>query len=639
MSIKWNFRAVSDSQVKQDPIQSEFFTSDQTSGLTSGLVRESIQNSIDAREEKKHPVEVRFKITSKVELFELDRSESFLYGLKKHLEAPKNGLRVNLNSININAKTLIIEDANTTGLQGDPKQVDDFDDIPAEEQSFYYFWRNVGRSGKNSQDKGRWGLGKTVFPAASRINTFFGLSVSNSDHNKTLMGQAILKTHYLNGKRHSPYGYFASFETTPKDPDFANPIERKNFLNRLEHGFDLLRGNNPGLSIIIPYIRDEITFENLLRDVIEQYYYAILSDELKVDLESDSKSIAINKNSLLKVINDIDFESSQKKNEIIHKIEFTQWTLKVNPNDIFDFNALESNLVPRWIRNKLIPKENENTFEDFRKRFTSGEKISFKIPIKSHQVGHKPEASFFKVYLQYKLGSEISYSEYIRDGITISGINGFKKDGLTFILVVNDKPLSTLLGDSENPAHTEWQKKSSHFRDKYIDGEEIISFVTRSPEILYNWMYVVPDTVKQDLLNNFLSISEKKNGDYQKNNQENEEGETPDGPDDEIISNPPLINISKIDGGIKVTHGGRKELERVIMNFAYDLRRGNPFKRYDPIDFDLSKTPMSLTQIGLSIESNQENIIIYNPKDKEYSLEVIGFDKNRDIKISARKYD
>ena len=39
---------------------------------------------------------------------------------------------------------------------------------PADNEHFYWFFRNIGRSGKRDEDAGSWGLGKWVFPDASK---------------------------------------------------------------------------------------------------------------------------------------------------------------------------------------------------------------------------------------------------------------------------------------------------------------------------------------------------------------------------------------------------------------------------------------------------------------------------------------
>ena len=64
---------------------------------------------------------------------------------------------------------LVIEDFGTTGLRGAWDRKDD--------QGFSDFWRRIGRSHKRGQQGGRWGLGKLVFSGASRVRSFFGLTI------------------------------------------------------------------------------------------------------------------------------------------------------------------------------------------------------------------------------------------------------------------------------------------------------------------------------------------------------------------------------------------------------------------------------------------------------------------------------
>src|SRR5436305_1999742 len=73
------------------------------------------------------------------------------------------------------------------------------------------FWRRVSRSHKGGDKDGSWGLGKIVFPASSKIRTFFGFTVRNDDENLTplLMGQAVLRHHVLKGIEYAPIGLFS----------------------------------------------------------------------------------------------------------------------------------------------------------------------------------------------------------------------------------------------------------------------------------------------------------------------------------------------------------------------------------------------------------------------------------------------
>jgi hypothetical protein len=102
---------------------------------------------------------------------------------------------------------MVIEDYGTRGLQGEVLQYDDLDD-DIKKNDFFYFWRNIGRTKKELTDLGRWGLGKTVFQAASRINTFFGLTVREDDGRAYLMGQSVLKIQQVDHSRSSrSYGF------------------------------------------------------------------------------------------------------------------------------------------------------------------------------------------------------------------------------------------------------------------------------------------------------------------------------------------------------------------------------------------------------------------------------------------------
>ena len=46
--VEWTFREMARGELNVDPIQSEFFSTEAIDGLTEALVRESIQNTLDA---------------------------------------------------------------------------------------------------------------------------------------------------------------------------------------------------------------------------------------------------------------------------------------------------------------------------------------------------------------------------------------------------------------------------------------------------------------------------------------------------------------------------------------------------------------------------------------------------------------
>ena len=78
----WRFRAMAPSEPNQNPVQGEFFSSD----LPERFIRESVQNSLDARAGRA-PVRVRFTISGPTAALDPRRAQLYLAGLRPHFEA------------------------------------------------------------------------------------------------------------------------------------------------------------------------------------------------------------------------------------------------------------------------------------------------------------------------------------------------------------------------------------------------------------------------------------------------------------------------------------------------------------------------------------------------------------------------
>ena len=209
---QWKFREMARGEINVDPIEGEFFSTEALGSLSDALVREAIQNSLDAAIPGEK-VAIIISFSSSEQTLSNETGETYLKGLHGHLTAEKCGL---LNHISLSEPMddIVIEDFGTRGLEGDIRE--DEDKGPDEKKNdFFYFWRNIGRAVEGSTARGRWGLGKTVFQATSRINSFFGLTIRRGNTRKLLMGQSVLKIHRADGKKYAPYGYkkFAHFLT------------------------------------------------------------------------------------------------------------------------------------------------------------------------------------------------------------------------------------------------------------------------------------------------------------------------------------------------------------------------------------------------------------------------------------------
>jgi hypothetical protein len=274
-------------EMNVDPIEGEFFTTEALRSVTDALVRESIQNSLDASAGD-GPVTVRFsqRLNPIPGVDSNELRELYIDGLSPHLHSRHSGLP-EAPALAEPLSFMAIEDFGTRGLQGDVLQYDDLDD-EIKKNDFFYFWRNIGRTKKELTDLGRWGLGKTVFQAASRINTFFGLTVRKDDSRAYLMGQSVLKIHKVGGSRYAPYGYFGRFSG-----HLALPVEDPIYHETFAKHFSIDRTGKPGLSVLIPYPDKEINLRGCANSVIRHYFFPILAGRLIVEFKFDGKKVRL----------------------------------------------------------------------------------------------------------------------------------------------------------------------------------------------------------------------------------------------------------------------------------------------------------------------------------------------------------
>ncbi len=68
---------------------------------------------------------------------------------------------------------------------------------------------------------------------------------------------------------------------------------------------------------------------------------------------------------------------------------------------------------------------------------------------------------------------------------------------------------------------------------------------------------------------------------------------------------------------------------------AYEVRTGNPFKKYTPLDFDVSQPPLLIEVSGAELLLNKHNVIQIEVQQGSFKLAITGFDVNRDLRIKT----
>ncbi len=618
-------------EINVDPIEGEFFTTEAIGSVTDALVRESIQNSLDATQGS-GPVTVRFSFFSRPNPGYDAKIiiRRYLDGLSPHLQAKHAGLQ----DIPPTAETidyLLIEDYGTRGLQGDVLQYDDLDD-DFKKNDFYYFWRNIGRTRKEATDLGRWGLGKTVFQAASRINSFFGITVRNDDGRTLLMGQSVLKIHKANRTRYAPYGYFGHF-----NGELALPIEEPKFLKQFSEHFFVDRLEKPGLSVLVPFLDKEIDpkefAQKFVNSAVKHYFFPILAGNLIVEIKHQNKSYTLDATSLDNLLKKSRFAESQG---MIGLIDLARWAIRQPEDALIKLNVPPPGKVPKL----------KDTFDDpeqvdrLQQKFTDSKRLAFYVPITIQRQNSKEfMQTGFAVFLERDENLDKAEDYFIRQGITIPEVTSLKHKGIRAIVSINEPNLSTFLGDAENPAHTDWERNSKKFKLKYRLGPTTLDYVKTSPREIVRILTQPKKGRDENLLKHIFSLPTIQVDLPGK--QEKEvlgEGEKKKSTEpfvDVIGSN--YLKLTPIKSGFRLTRlpKATKVPRYINIWIAYEVRSGNPFKKYTPLDFDVSKSPIKIQAQGANVLLNKENTIQIEVLKGGFKLSVTGFDMHRDLRIKT----
>lgn len=166
MRPSWYFRPKRPGEPNREPIHGEFFSSDAIGDPATALVREAIQNALDASAEG-GCVSVRIYLSGSGSAVAADDLADSCQPAWDHYRVSGNGL--DLDTLPLDSEScpfLLFEDFGTRGLEGDPTAP--FQPPGGEKNRFYHFFRAEGQSDKDDSDRGSWGVGKHVFLRSSR---------------------------------------------------------------------------------------------------------------------------------------------------------------------------------------------------------------------------------------------------------------------------------------------------------------------------------------------------------------------------------------------------------------------------------------------------------------------------------------
>jgi len=323
MSTTWQFYLKQPTDTIRNSTAGEFFSTEAVGDVTEALVREGIQNTLDARRKKadgsREPAHARIFLSEMGAALPASRAQHWFSTLWPHVLAPGNELR-NQPALADPCPYLVFEDFGTTGLTGDPEAHDQFGE---DKNRFLRFFRGEGISG-SGDDKiiGSWGVGKTVFPRASRISSFFGLTVREDDRKHLLLGRSILKYHRVNERSYKPDGYFGQSRWDGFMLACADP----GVLDEFRRDFHIKRQAESGLSIVVPWYEingdDGMTRDKAIEAVLRGFFYPILMGHLAVTGATPSEEITLDASSIMRKVESM---AESLRVELLPMLQLAEW--------------------------------------------------------------------------------------------------------------------------------------------------------------------------------------------------------------------------------------------------------------------------------------------------------------------------
>ncbi len=592
----WRFSPVLRGEKEQGVPQRDQFNNESIK-LTEAIVREAIQNSVDARLPKRDDVTVRFR-TVELRGNDAEYMNGILQALQPHLRAADWRAHTEFRPV---VPTLVIEDFGTTGLTGSTTGRDD--------GSFYNFWRRTGISGKTGRALGRWGLGKTVFSAASEVGAFFGLTVREGETERLLMGECTLNPHEIDGNLVRAYGYFAHHRD-----DVATPVSDPHSVEQFRRHLPLGRRLQSGLSIVVPYA-GSVTEEDILEAVVKNYYFPIAKGALTVGVNDTE----INPRTLGRIADR--FLHSSVPLGFVREVS----DRRGRPTRVPDIEGSE----PIGSKDPGQDYFSERDAAELAAKYDTGALVHVRFPIALHRLSHGETLTWIDVFLQRPSGNIRAFGIFVRGDMVVLDERR-TPDGGYGAMIADEDDIVAFLGDAENPAHTSWNERAEKLRMRWRWHAASLRAVRNAMRNLYRVVAPEEDTLDTDSLEVFFSVADSGGG-----RKRHSVGPA-------IGSVPQPWRIEPVRGGFRVAPRspveGRSDLKELTVRVAYDVPRGDAFARHEEFDFDLAASgQIRKVYEGAAPAFTGVNWVVLKVTSPRYSVRMEGFDPNRDLCVRVEE--
>lgn len=632
---RWHFRSQPKGFRDRNPIQNEFFASEQVGSLVSALIREGTQNSGDARSKtlgESEPVRIRIFVSGDEAALSAEQVARWGEGLWDHVSADDSGLR-HPPAPDDPCRFLVFEDFGTTGLTGDTESGDDSTD------PFYCFFHAENTSSKKADAGGSWGVGKTAFPRASAANAFFALSRREDDDRTVLMGSLTLRTRKVDGVKYTPDSWFGEPQAGEDEGGIIQPIDDAAVIQAFASNFHITRSDESGTSVVVPWCDEMLTRRTVAQAVIESNFIPIIKGAIEVEIASGSGAddLNITAATIEDVLSRLELENAD---DLVAGVRLAQWARAEGQIERVAANHNLTKHSVKWEQYSLA----ESDQEKLRNRFDAGRPIAIRVPVPMKRFDRDTHrTSHLDIFVQRMESGSTVRPVFLRGSVVVPDHKIKRVTGAVAIIRAFDDELGNLLRKAEDPGHKEWSTETNNFAEVKESFKYAPSYLVLAREAAFRAVRLLQDVEAEedfDLLSDVFSLP-----------KETEDPNRPGGGGGKkrkrkkkpvvVVDRPPqIIRVARSAGGFTVAPASAETPTpaRIRIRAAYDVRSRNPFKQWDVEDFEFGKAPVLVeAEEGVNITLMEGNRLVADVTDKTFRISVKGFDTERgDLIIDAR---
>lgn len=663
--LRWIFGQYKADDTQRDSVSSEFFHNTRL----EAVIREAIQNSLDARADKTRAASVRIYCSGDTSAVPGAEYAKFYRGadVDAHYAHKNSGLE-NVPKADEPCVFMTIEDFGTTGLTGDVTLRPTEDELENDriKGNYYNFFFRENRSDKAGEGTlGSWGAGKIMFMKASRLRTAFTLSVRQDAKTPCfLAGRTVLKSHTINDVTFAPDGWFGVSVDASNAPRHMRkqPVTDVAVLNAFAKRFRLTRkAGELGTSIVIPYLNveseengDSFTKENIARAVIKNFMMAILDGALEVKIEtgSDAGTVVISKDTIDKAKKFLPVEPGADF-AFVTRSHYQLASTTPDPECEFILKHVSPNLKPIWSDEMFDGLD----LKAVKKLLLDGKVLRFNVPmtiLEKTKDGKNAKKGGFAVSIVHTDDTASYRTAFYRVGLLIDAASRRSFNGYASLVSIPKNDTAKLLVASEPPSHSKWEGGADRVRASYHRPSYHINYVLDSVrEILVRIEAADQEPDKNVLIGPFGIPKDEEHGKKkpEKKPTDKPDGDHPDDDDQKQHGEIPeeLLHFSKLQGktGFSISMREDRVSEKGYPLIAPYRMGYAPFTKSSWSEFDFRLEDASAISISLE-KPEQANIVEWKAggnhltltvkKPGAFRLYVAGFDPNRDLEVVKQRY-